>query len=352
MLNREIINWYEFYKRDLPWRNSIDPYKIWISEIMLQQTQVVTVVDYYHRFIDCFPTLVELAKADEQEVLNLWQGLGYYSRARNLHQAAKSIVDDYNGVFPDSYQEILKLKGIGVYTASAIAAFAYNLPHAAVDGNVYRVLSRLFGISEATTSPKGKKLFQSLADEVMGDAPANVYNQAIIEFGALQCTAKNPDCESCPVRVQCFAYNNKQQGAFPVKKKRIKLTDRYFYYLFIYSDDHFLMQQRGDTDIWRKLFEYPLLETQEKTELADLLKTESWKTLIQEREIRVTNQISNKVHKLSHQNLHIEFIHIEMGRDDLEIFTPYILVDRKDASVYPMPKPIEKHLDMWGVLCE
>jgi len=348
MLNREIINWYEFNKRDLPWRNTTDPYKIWISEIMLQQTQVVTVIDYYHRFINRFPTLAELANADEQEVLNLWQGLGYYSRARNLHQAAKNIVVDYNGVFPDSHSEILKLKGIGVYTASAIAAFAYNLPHAAVDGNVYRVLSRLFGISEETTSPKGKKLFQSLADEIMGDASANIFNQAIIEFGALQCTAKKPDCENCPLQVRCFAYNNKQQDAFPVKKKKIKLTDRYFYYLFIYSDDCFLMQQRGDTDIWRKLFEYPLIETQERTELAVLLKTEKWEALFEDREIKVTRQIINKVHKLSHQNLNIEFIHIEMEMEDLQMLSPFRVVDTKSSHAYPMPKPIEKHLDRWG----
>ena len=347
MLNREIINWYEFNKRDLPWRNTSDPYKIWISEIMLQQTQVVTVIDYYYRFINCFPTLYQLAEADEKEVLNLWQGLGYYSRARNLHLAAKCIVEEYNGVFPDSYTDILKLKGIGVYTASAIAAFAYNLPHAAVDGNVYRVLSRLFGLSVATTSSKGKKLFQSLADETMGDASANVYNQAIIEFGALQCTAKNPDCENCPLQVSCFAYINKQQDNFPVKKKKIKSTDRYFYYLYIYSGDRFLMQQRNDADIWRKLFEYPLIETQERTELVDLFNNEDWKTLIKDKSYKVTKQITNKVHKLSHQNLHIEFIHIEMKEEDLDTFSPLLTLEKESLASYPMPKPIERHSTLW-----
>ena len=346
MLNREIINWYEFNKRDLPWRNTTDPYKIWISEIMLQQTQVVTVIDYYHRFMNRFPTLSLLAEAEEHEVLNLWQGLGYYSRARHIHHTAKCIVAEYKGVFPDSYKEILKLKGIGVYTASAIAAFAYNLPHAAVDGNVYRVLSRLFGLFELTTTPGGKKLFQSLADEILADAPANVYNQAIIEFGALQCTTKNPECDHCPLREQCFAYNNKQQAALPVKKKKIKLTDRYLYYLFIYSNDHFLIQQRGETDIWRKLFQYPLIETKERVELDELIKSETWRNLLKDKKVRVTNQVSTKVHKLSHQNLHIEFIHIELKAEELDKFAPFIAIDRTAALDYPMPKPIEKHLDM------
>ncbi|MDE5420751.1 A/G-specific adenine glycosylase [Ancylomarina sp. DW003] len=344
MINTEIINWYEFNKRDLPWRNTSDPYKIWISEIMLQQTQVVTVIDYYHRFLNSFPTINALASADEQEVLNLWQGLGYYSRARNLHQAAKSIEDNYNGVFPTTFDEILKLKGIGVYTASAIAAFAFHLPQAAVDGNVYRVLSRLFGVSEPTNSPKGKREFQALADELMADAPPHVYNQAIIEFGALQCTAKNPNCEACPIQANCFAYINKQQSVFPVKKKKVKVTDRYFYYLLISGDEKFLMQQRGDKDIWRKMFEFPLIETQNKIELVDLIKSESWQSLFKGLDVKVREHIVSKVHKLSHQNLYIEFIHIDANTEVLMERTDLILIDKEEASGYPMPKPIEAHL--------
>ncbi|MGZ2370189.1 A/G-specific adenine glycosylase [Ancylomarina sp. YFZ004] len=344
MPNSKIINWYEFNKRDLPWRNTSDPYRIWISEIMLQQTQVVTVVDYYHRFISSFPTINALALADEQEVLNHWQGLGYYSRARNLHQAAQSVVEHYNGVFPDSFDEIIKLKGIGVYTASAIAAFAFHLPHAAVDGNVYRVLSRLFGVSESTNSPKGKKVFQALADELMAEAPPHIYNQAIIEFGALQCVAKNPDCEVCPLNVQCFAYINKQQDAFPVKKKKVKVTDRYFYYLYIYNNERFLLQQRGEYDIWRKLFEFPLIELDNKIDLVDLIKSESWHSLLKDVRVNVTNQLVTKVHKLSHQNLHIEFVHIQVDDDAFETFSSFIAVDKEVARDYPMPKPIEMHL--------
>ena len=344
MLNREIINWYELNKRDLPWRKTTDPYKIWISEIMLQQTQVVTVVDYYYRFINRFPTIKDLAFADENEVLNLWQGLGYYSRARNLRQAAKSVVADFNGVFPDSFEEILKLKGIGVYTASAIAAFAFHLPHAAVDGNVNRVLSRIYGVSESTNSPNGKRVFQSLAEELMSDAPPHIYNQAIIEFGALQCTPKNPSCDSCPLQVQCFAYINKQQDAFPVKKKKVKITDRYFYYLFIYSDDQFLLQQRGDRDIWRKLFEFPLIEANNKLELVDLIKTKEWLSVFKDSKLEITNHISRKVHKLSHQNLHIEFVHIKVETSDLNKFESILLVDKESVAGYPMPRPIEMHL--------
>ncbi|WP_372639477.1 A/G-specific adenine glycosylase [Ancylomarina sp.] len=344
MLNSKIINWYEFNKRDLPWRNTSDPYKIWISEIMLQQTQVVTVVDYYYRFINSFPTIKALALADEQEVLNHWQGLGYYSRARNLHQAAKSIVDNYNGVFPDSFDEIIKLKGIGVYTASAISAFAFHLPYAAVDGNVYRVLSRLFGVSESTNSPKGKREFQSLADELMADAPPHLYNQAIIEFGALQCTAKNPDCEVCPLHAQCFAYINKQQNVFPAKKKKVKVIDRFFYYLYIYNEERFLMQQRGERDIWRNLFEFPLIELDNKIELVDLIKSEAWRSLLRDVKVEVTDQIVTKAHKLSHQNLHIEFVHIRVEDKEFEKFSSLIRVDKEAARDYPMPKPIEMHL--------
>lgn len=344
MLNSKIINWYEFNKRDLPWRNTSNPYKIWISEIMLQQTQVVTVVDYYYRFINSFPTIKALALADEQEVLNHWQGLGYYSRARNLHQAAKSIVDNYNGVFPDSFDEIIKLKGIGVYTASAISAFAFHLPYAAVDGNVYRVLSRLFGVFESTSSPKGKREFQALANELMADAPPHLYNQAIIEFGALQCTAKNPDCEVCPLLAQCFAYINRQQNVLPAKKKKVKVTDRFFYYLYIYNEERFLLQQRGERDIWRNLFEFPLIELENKIELVDLIKSEAWASLLKDMKVEVTKQIVTKTHKLSHQNLHIEFVHIRVEDKEFEKFSSLISVDKETARDYPMPKPIEMHL--------
>ena len=344
MLNREIINWYELNKRDLPWRKTTDPYKIWISEIMLQQTQVVTVVDYYYRFINCFPTVKDLAAADELEVLNLWQGLGYYSRARNLHQAAKSIMSDYKGVFPSSFNEINKLKGIGVYTASAISAFAFHLPHAAVDGNVYRVLSRLFGISESTSSSKGKKVFQALAEELMADAPPHIYNQAIIEFGALQCLAKNPICESCPIGANCYAYNKGSQDAYPVKKKKIKVTDRFFYYLYIYNGEQFFLQQRRDRDIWRNLFEFPLIEANKTIELVNLIETETWQSLFKGLNIQVTDQLVMGKHKLSHQNLHLEFIHIKVEEDALKKFSDLILVDSERAKDYPMPKPIETHL--------
>jgi A/G-specific adenine glycosylase len=344
MLNSEIISWYEFNKRDLPWRNTTNPYNIWISEIMLQQTQVVTVIGYYHRFINGFPTIKDLALASEQDVLNHWQGLGYYSRARNLHQAAKSIVDDYNGVFPNSFDDILKLKGIGVYTASAIAAFAFGLPKAAVDGNVYRVLSRLFGVYELTNSPKGKKIFQLLADELMANAEPHIYNQAIIEFGALQCTAKKPMCEDCPLQVQCFAYLNKEQNSLPAPKKKIKLTNRYFYYLYIYSEANFLLQQRGEGDIWRKMFEFPLIEADNKIELVDLIRTETWRSLFVDVKIEVKDQLVTKVHKLSHQNLHIEFISVKVDRDSMNKFSSFICVDKEEAIDYPLPKPIELYL--------
>ncbi len=343
MLNREIINWYEFNKRDLPWRNTFNPYHIWISEIMLQQTQVATVIDYYQRFINSFPTVKDLAEAKEQEVLNHWQGLGYYSRARNLHQAAKTIVENYNNEFPSSFEDILSLKGIGVYTASAIAAFAFGLPKAAVDGNVYRVLSRLFGVYELTDSPKGKKTFQALADELMADAEPYSYNQAIIEFGALQCTAKQPKCELCPLQAHCFAYLNKEQQALPMKKKKNKVKNRYFYYLYIYDEDYFLLQQRGDDDIWRKMFEFPLIETNNKIELVNLMRTEIWRSLFTDVKIDIKGQLETKVHKLSHQNLYIEFIKVQVDNIN-DKFASLKCVNRHEYIDYPLPKPIELYL--------
>lgn len=345
MLNNQIISWYLQNKRDLPWRETKDPYQIWISEIMLQQTRVATAIDYFYRFLVQFPTISDLAKAKEQEVLKLWQGLGYYSRARNLHATAKIIHTEYNGVFPDSYKEILKLKGIGSYTAAAIASFAFNLPHAAVDGNVYRVLSRIYGINKATDSTEGKKYFQNIASETMGNAQPEIYNQAIIEFGALQCIPRNPKCDICPLLSNCYAYNNAQVDQLPIKSKQIKTKNRYFYYLFLSCKSRFLIEKRIKKDIWENLFQYPLIECDKPISTNELLQTFEWKELFGNKKLVIHSVSENVVHKLSHQSLHTTFIHIEMDIDKLSSKYGYQVINYSEITEYPFPKLIEDHLN-------
>ena len=231
--SQKIIFWYEHNKRDLPWRNTRDPYLIWLSEIILQQTRVDQGMSYYLKFVGEFPTVKQLAKADNEKVMKLWQGLGYYSRARNLHTTAKIILLEHKGVFPKEFETILALKGVGEYTAAAIASFAYNKPYAVVDGNVYRVLSRVFDISTPIDSTQGKKEFNHLAGELLDKNKPAIYNQAIMEFGAMQCKPINPYCAVCPLNTMCLAYSKKLVAELPVKSKKTKVRDRYFNYIVL-----------------------------------------------------------------------------------------------------------------------
>ncbi|MGQ1908593.1 A/G-specific adenine glycosylase [Marinifilum sp. RC60d5] len=344
MLNNQIINWYSKNKRDLPWRKTKDPYLIWISEIMLQQTRVATAIDYYNRFIERFPTLSCLAKAKEQEVLNLWQGLGYYSRARNLHYAAKTVQQEYDGVFPATYKEIIQLKGIGTYTAAAISSFAFNLPHAVLDGNVFRVLSRLFGIETPIDTTIGKKLFQKLANETLADASPEIYNQAIIEFGALQCTPKSPDCENCPLLANCYAYSNQMIEILPKKSKQIRLKDRYFYYLFLYCPDRFAIEKREGKDIWQNMYQYPLIESATPLKNEQLIESRKWKNYLNDCNAVIKFQSKPIIHKLSHQNIHACFLHIEINKNFSSKNKNVFFIKNEDMDKYPFPKLIENHL--------
>lgn len=347
MLHNQILNWYFKYKRELPWRETQDPYLIWISEIMLQQTRVATVIDYFYRFTQQFPTVSDLATAPEQEVLNLWQGLGYYSRARNLHQAAKTIHEKYNGEFPSTYKEILSLKGIGTYTAAAIASFAYNLPHAVLDGNVFRVLSRIYGIDTPIDSTQGKKKFQQLATETMADAEPQNYNQAIIEFGALQCTPKSPNCNECPLQNQCFAFANNLIEQLPIKSKKIKVSNRYFYFLFIHDENDFLISKRTEKDIWLNLYQYPLLEQEKETNIEQLMASNNWKAFFNDQDVIISDISETIVHKLSHQNLHTQFIHIKADLDYISKNKNIIRLKKENWNQYPFPKLIENHIKKW-----
>ena len=311
--SNSLVQWYLQNMRDLPWRDTINPYQIWLSEIMLQQTRVAQGLPYFISFINAFPTVFDLANAEEDQVLKLWQGLGYYSRARNLHATAKYVAHELNGIFPDNYKELLKLKGIGEYTAAAIASFSYNEPVAVLDGNVYRVLSRYFNMDNDISDTKTKKVFQALAQEVLlKDNPA-IFNQAIMEFGALQCVPKNPDCESCVLSNSCAALQYNKVAQLPVKSKKTKVTPKYFNYLILKDiTGKFIVQKREGKGIWENLYEFPLFET------AELMAPEVIeKQLIQmdffgqkAKEIILLNSEIIK-HKLSHQHLFIRFFLME-----------------------------------------
>lgn len=311
--SKNVINWYSDNKRDLPWRHTVNPYFIWLSEIILQQTQVKQGLPYYKSFVKTFPTVYDLAKSDEQTVLKLWQGLGYYSRARNLHFTAKYIVNELGGNFPNSYSEIIKLKGIGDYTASAIASIAFGETTAVVDGNVYRVLSRFFGIETPINSTKGIKEFKALATELIDKREPATFNQAIMEFGAQQCKPKKPYCIICPLQSGCIAFLKNQTSGLPVKLKKIKIRHRYFNYLVI-IDQHknTIIEQRTEKGIWQNLYQFPLIESKESIDVYEFEKEISKHKLIKNLKFQI-NLFNEKdvIHKLSHQHLHTKFWIIE-----------------------------------------
>ncbi len=278
-----LLDWYAENKRDLPWRNTTDPYLIWISEIILQQTRVAQGYEYFLRFIKRFPDVVSLAAASEDEVMKYWQGLGYYSRARNLHAAAKSM----KGTFPKTYAEVRALKGVGDYTAAAICSFAYDMPYAVVDGNVYRVLSRYFGIDVPIDSTEGKKTFTALADEVLDKSRPADYNQAIMDFGAVQCTPQSPNCLFCPLSGSCRALSEGKVQQLPVKQHRTKTTNRYFNYIYVRMGAYTLIHKRTEDDIWKNLFELPLVETEKDLSEEEFLACPQFHALFAEGEVRM-----------------------------------------------------------------
>ncbi|WP_047247140.1 A/G-specific adenine glycosylase [Maribacter thermophilus] len=320
--SEKILAWYRQNKRELPWRNTIDPYKIWLSEIMLQQTRVAQGIPYYNKFVDAFPTVYDLSAAKEEEVLKLWQGLGYYSRARNLHAAAKMVVEEFNGVFPTSYKELITLKGVGDYTASAIASICYNAPHAVVDGNVYRVLARYFGVETPINSTSGIRYFKELAQELLHETNIRDYNQGVMEFGAIQCTPQSPTCNSCPLNDSCIALKDEKVKELPVKIKKTKIRKRYFNYLIpIYKDGnnerYTLLRQRRGKGIWQNLWEFPLLESDREIGLASI--EEKYSEVVETSGVHKITLYNDSfiVHKLSHQHLYTKFWVLE-GTDRLK----------------------------------
>ena len=306
--SNRLIKWYLQNKRSLPWRETTDPYSIWLSEIMLQQTRVAQGLSYFLSFKTHFPNVTDLAKADEEAVLKLWQGLGYYSRARNLHATAKYVADELDGVFPDNFKDLLKLKGVGEYTAAAIASFCYNEAVPVVDGNVFRVLARYFDIETDIAQPSAKKEFAALAAELLPKNDAATFNQAIMEFGALQCVPQNPDCCVCVFNDSCLALKLDKVKQLPVKSKKAKARIRYFNYLV--AEDSFgntQIEKRVEKGIWQNLYDFPLFETENAAPI-NIVSEELETQYFNGSEIASVEDFEcDVIHKLSHQHLHIKF---------------------------------------------
>ena len=312
-----LISWYLQNKRDLPWRKTHDAYLIWLSEIMLQQTRVAQGLPYFESFVTAFPTIFDLANASEEQVLKLWQGLGYYSRARNLHHTAKYVATELNGIFPDNYAALLKLKGVGDYTAAAIASFSFNEAVPVVDGNVYRVLSRIFDIETDISNANAKKEFQELALQLMTENTTSnpaLFNQAIMEFGALQCVPKNPKCEVCVFNDKCLALKKDKVSSLPVKLKKTKVTNRYLNYI-VFEDklQNTQIQQRSAKGIWHNLYEFPLIETEADVSVEEIIQLSAEKFGKSYSIISVESLHTLPIrHKLTHQNLSIQFWKVQI----------------------------------------
>lgn len=301
----ELINWYQINKRDLPWRHTKDAYIIWLSEIILQQTRVEQGLPYFIKFLENFPTVNDFASATEAQVLKLWQGLGYYSRGRNMHKTAQIVVNNFSGVFPNLHDELLKLTGIGEYTAAAISSFSSGEARAVVDGNVFRVLSRYFGIDTPINSPAGKKQFFTLANELLYQDDPALYNQAIMEFGAMQCKPKSPNCGICPLSQGCFALNHQQVNELPVKIRKAAQRHRYLNYFICQEGNQILVRERKAGDIWQHLYDFPSIETVNESALND----ENFISSVKESfgQNTVFTHLTSRKHILTHQIIHLRF---------------------------------------------
>lgn len=324
LFTKEITSWYDSHKRALPWRETSDPYYIWLSEIILQQTRVEQGLPYYQSFTSTFPTVQDLAKAPQDEVLRLWQGLGYYSRARNLHKAAQQVVSEMNGAFPNTYEGLLKLTGVGPYTAAAIASFAFNVAKSVVDGNVFRVYARFYGLEHDIAEQKNRKHFEVIGDQNILHTEPALYNQSIMEFGAIQCKPVNPDCSACPLVSNCWAHEHEAVSRLPIKSKKIKIKHRYLHYYLLEHNGRFYFEQRGPKDIWQGLYQPYLIEQEASPTLSF--------------DVKSTKELAlNLKHQLSHQKLHASFYHVVLNGMPAEL---------KGASWYSLeeieelPKPI------------
>jgi A/G-specific adenine glycosylase len=342
--SNDIIEWYHENRRSLPWRATKDPYKVWLSEVILQQTRVNQGLPYYLKFIETFPTVIDLAAAEEIAVLRLWQGLGYYSRARNLHRCAKTIAGKYKGVFPSTYLELLSLPGIGSYTAAAIASIAFNNKVAVVDGNVFRVLARIFGVAKDISSTEGKKHFSQLANELISPDLPGDHNQAVMEFGAMHCTPLAPRCGTCPFMKKCIAFNRDMVSKLPVKEKKITRRTRYFSYFIFRDGNKIAMKKRTSRDIWNGLYEFHLVETQAEKKLTQLVKGDRLLAAL-----NGVKQVGSVRHILTHQVLEIKFFEAGLKKENLtknkELFRDFSFVSLQKANEMPKPIAITRFLE-------
>lgn len=341
-----LINWFAENRRDLPWRHNPTPYQVWLSEIILQQTRVNQGWDYYLRFVEKWPTVNDLANATEEEVLKMWQGLGYYSRARNLHQCAKQIVEQHGGQFPADFEKLKQLKGIGDYTAAAIASIAFDLPHAVVDGNVYRVLSRLFDIDTPININEGQTVFAKIADDLLNRKQPGFHNQAMMEFGALQCTPKNPNCLLCPLQAQCLAFANQTVMQRPVKLQKLKITTRYFNYLVFRIEGNVYLHKRSGNDIWKNLYDFPCIESENPMTVEEVIASEKFQQLIENKSFTIIKTSPTFTHKLTHRTIIAQFIEIKLEENLLRIETNDLFLAREtDLGNFPIPRLIDLYLN-------
>lgn len=343
----KITGWFDIHRRALPWRESDDPYRIWVSEVILQQTRVSQGLEYYHRFLEAFPSVRVLASADEDHVLKVWQGLGYYSRARNMVKAARVVQREMGGRFPVKYEDLIRLPGIGDYTASAVSSIAGNEPRPVIDGNVQRVVSRIFGITDPVNSTGMKKKIRAILEKEIDKNAPGIFNQALMEFGAIHCVPSNPGCLTCIFRDDCYAFNKGMVKELPVKKTVPAVQDRYFHYLVLLGADKethkIVMKRRGDDDIWARLWEFPLVEAHGPHDFNDPGFTEQVRRMLEGIPFRVVSATGWYRHKLSHRNIHARFFFLKAEK--LPFLAGAERVDPQKVVNYPVSRLVEQFLE-------
>jgi len=345
----KLLAWYDKNKRDLPWRRTSNPYKIWLSEIIMQQTRVNQGLSYYRRFIEKYPTIYSLAAATQDDVLKLWQGLGYYSRARNLHTSAKNIVKNFNGRIPESYDELIKLKGIGAYSAAAISSIAFHVPKPVVDGNVLRVISRWFALEAAIDTPAAKKIIHSILEKLIDAEHPGKFNQAIMEFGATCCKPKNPACSKCIFNDHCLAFQKNMVSLLPRKTLKAKTKNRFFKYLFVsfqyQNQTCTIIHKRNKDDIWRGLYDFPVVESATNISLENLLDSCEFLALTNQQPFTVISVSKLYIHQLTHQKIHAVFIHVFLENQIGKIPEKYFIVPVNTLPKYPVSRLMDKYLN-------
>jgi A/G-specific adenine glycosylase len=341
---KTLIKWYANNKRELPWRETSNPYHIWVSEVILQQTRVAQGISYYYHFLKEFPSIEHLANAPEDRVLKVWQGLGYYTRARNMQKAAKWLVANANAQLPAAYEELLKIPGLGPYSAGAIASFAFGKAVPAIDGNVYRIIGRIFGVFASPFTSAGQKEFRSIVTDLMPNEDPSTFNQALLDFGALQCVPKSPSCPTCPFSPICYAYRNNLIGSLPVKAKKLKVRDRFFTYVIIKNEQYTFIAKRKERDIWHSLYQFPLIETSSSVSFEQLVNSVEWKRIIGKGAVYIHGLSPAVTHKLSHQTLSIQFVMVNIIKPSAYLKKNFIKVTAENLGKYSVPVVIDNFM--------